>query len=234
MTNKIRCIIVDDEPAAHYVLSDYISKNPFLSLEHQLYNGLEAMEYLTNNSVDLMFLDIDMPEVTGMELLKTLPNKPKTILTTAYSEFALQSYEYGVIDYLLKPIFYPRFLKAIAHFKDKTSIEKLSKSEEVLEHITLKVGSDNVSIVLNDILFTQSYGNYVKVFTKTRVYVATITTTELEKKLPSSSFTRVHKSHIVAIKKVKSIASDCLTIGQTEIPIGITYKRAFLDVFNAL
>ena len=232
MTNKIKCIIVDDEPAAHYVLSDYISKNSFLSLEHQLYNGLEAMEYLTNNSVDLMFLDIDMPEVTGMELLKTLPNKPTTILTTAYSEFALQSYEYGVIDYLLKPIFYPRFLKAIAHFKDKSAIENSLEPEEVAKDICLKIGSDMVSIVLNDILFTQSYGNYVKLYTMKRIYVATITTTELEKQLPSSLFIRSHKSYIVAINKVKTVDKDCLLIQQTHIPIGITFKREIMEIIK--
>ncbi|APY00472.1 LytR/AlgR family response regulator transcription factor [Lacinutrix venerupis] len=232
MTNKIKCIIVDDEPAAHYVLSDYISKNSFLSLEHQLYNGLEAMEYLTNNSVDLMFLDIDMPEVTGMELLKTLPNKPKTILTTAYSEFALQSYEYGVIDYLLKPIFYPRFLKAIAHFKDKSAIENGLEPKEEVKDIILKIGSDMVSIVLDDIFFTQSYGNYVKVYTMKRTYVATITTTELEKQLPSSLFIRSHKSYIVAINKVKAIDKDCLLVSQRHIPIGITYKREIMETLN--
>ncbi|MGR7814555.1 LytR/AlgR family response regulator transcription factor [Lacinutrix undariae] len=234
MTNKIRCIIVDDEPAAHYVLSNYISKNPFLSLEHQLYNGLEAMEYLTNNPVDLMFLDIDMPEVTGMELLKTLPNKPKTILTTAYSEYALQSYDYGVIDYLLKPIFYPRFLKAIAHFKDKSAIETSSEPKEEAKDICLKIGSDMVSIVLDDILFTQSYGNYVKVYTMKRTYVATITTTELENQLPSTLFIRSHKSYIVAINKVKAIDKDCLLVQQRQIPIGITYKREIMETLNNL
>lgn len=232
MTTKIKCIIVDDEPAAHYVLSDYINKNPFLSLEHQLYNGLEAMQYLTNNPVDLMFLDIDMPEVTGIELLKTLPNKPKTILTTAYSEFALESYEYGVIDYLLKPIFYPRFLKAIAHFEDKNAIENSPEPKEEAKDISLKIGSDMVTILLDDILFTQSYGNYVKVYTMKRTYVATITTTELEKQLPLRLFSRVHKSHIVAINKVKTVANDAVVVGQTAVPIGITYKRAFMDVFN--
>ncbi|MDO6852919.1 LytTR family DNA-binding domain-containing protein [Cellulophaga lytica] len=232
MTTKIKCIIVDDEPAAHYVLSDYINKNPFLSLEHQLYNGLEAMQYLTNNPVDLMFLDIDMPEVTGMELLKTLPNKPKTILTTAYREFALESYEYGVIDYLLKPIFYPRFLKAIAHFEDKNAIENSPEPKEEAKDISLKIGSDMVTILLDDILFTQSYGNYVKVYTMKRTYVATITTTELEKQLPSSLFVRSHKSYIVAINKIKTIDKDCLIIQQKSIPIGITYKREIMEIIK--
>ncbi len=229
MRSKLNCIIVDDEPAAHYVLSDYISKNSFLNLEHQMYNGLEAIEYLTHRSVDLMFLDIDMPEITGIELLKTLPNKPKTILTTAYSEFALESYEYGVIDYLLKPIFYPRFVKAIAHLKQKVFIGNELSTVKTFDNIELKVGSDWVKIPLLEILFTQSYGNYVKVYTMKRVYVATITTSELLNKLPASLFVRAHKSYIVALNKIKAMESDCLQIKQTKIPIGITYKRELLE-----
>ena len=111
-----KCIIVDDEPAAHYVLVNYIRQNPSLELVFQCYNGIEAMNYLRENQADLMFLDIDMPEITGLELLKIIPSPPKTILTTAYSEFALESYDYGVIDYLLKPIYFPRFLKSIERF----------------------------------------------------------------------------------------------------------------------
>ena len=116
MKDPKKCIIVDDEPAAHYVLINYIRQNPELELVHQCYNGIEVMNYLRENPVDLMFLDIDMPEITGLELLKILPSQPKTILTTAYSEFALESYDYGVIDYLLKPIYFPRFLKSIERF----------------------------------------------------------------------------------------------------------------------
>lgn len=230
MTSKIKCIIVDDEPAAHYVLSDYIGKQSFLVLEHQMYNGLEAIRYLANHSVDLMFLDIDMPEITGIELLKTLPIKPKTILTTAYSEYALESYEYGVIDYLLKPIFYPRFLKAIQHFKDKSEIA----DQFTADTISLKIGSDEVSISLSDILFTQSYGNYVKVYTNARTYVATITTTELVNKLPSNLFFRAHKSYIVALQKVDKLSNNLLHIKQSTIPIGITYKRELLEKLDAL
>ena len=116
MKEPKKCIIVDDEPAAHYVLVNYIKQNLQLDLVFQCYNGIEAMNYLRENKVDLMFLDINMPEISGIELLKIIPTPPKTILTTAYSEFALESYDYGVIDYLLKPIYFPRFLKAVDRF----------------------------------------------------------------------------------------------------------------------
>lgn len=111
-----KCIIVDDEPAAHYVLVNYISQNPQLELVQQCYNSIEALNYLRSNPVDLMFLDIDMPEISGLELLRTLTDPPKTILTTAYSEFALESYEFGVFDYLLKPLYFPRFLISMERF----------------------------------------------------------------------------------------------------------------------
>ena len=135
MKEPKKCIIVDDEPAAHYVLANYIKQNPQLELVFQGYNGIEAMDYLRENKVDLMFLDINMPEISGMELLKIIPTHPKTILTTAYSEFALESYDYGVIDYLLKPIYFPRFLKAIDRFfatenvktKDRRSSSQFGK-----------------------------------------------------------------------------------------------------------
>ena len=123
-----KCIIIDDEPAAHYVLANYIKQNPSLELVFQGYNGLEAMEYLESNEVDLMFLDIDMPEISGIEMLQKLNNPPRTILTTAYSEFALESYEYGVLDYLLKPIYYPRFVKALDRFFE---IEATKQGEDL-------------------------------------------------------------------------------------------------------
>ena len=137
MKETKRCIIVDDEPAAHYVLANYIKQNPQLELVFQGYNGIEAMNYLRENPVDLMFLDINMPEISGMELLKILPTHPKTILTTAYSEFALESYDYGVIDYLLKPIYFPRFLKAIDRFFATESVKQ--KAEETVISVSEKV-----------------------------------------------------------------------------------------------
>ncbi|NIJ46409.1 DNA-binding LytR/AlgR family response regulator [Wenyingzhuangia heitensis] len=228
-TKMIKCIIVDDEPAAHYVLTDYINKSSSLTLVHQLYNGTNTIAYLENNSVDLMFLDIDMPDITGLELLQKVDNPPKTILTTAYSEFALKAYDHGVIDYLLKPIFYPRFLKAIEHLNQKS---KGLLSETVPKHpefINLKIGSDFVDIPLSDILFLQSYGNYVKVYTMKRIYVATTTTSELERTLPSELFVRTHKSYIIAVQKVCKIDKDVIQIKKETIPIGITYKRNLFE-----
>jgi DNA-binding LytR/AlgR family response regulator len=228
MKEPKKCIIVDDEPAAHYVLANYIKQNPQLELVSKCYNGIEAMEYLRENKVDLMFLDINMPEISGMELLKILPTHPKTILTTAYSEFALESYDYGVIDYLLKPIYFPRFLKAIDRFFSTENA--VAKEEEPTPNsISVKIDGHLIDIELDQILFAQSFGNYVKLHTIKRTYLASITTTELEKCLPEKNFMRIHKSYIVAIDKIEDADKDFVLIKKEKLPIGITYKRELTD-----
>ena len=226
MKEPKKCIIVDDEPAAHYVLANYIKQNPQLELVFQGYNGIEAMNYLRENKVDLMFLDINMPEISGMELLKIIPNHPKTILTTAYSEFALESYDYGVIDYLLKPIYFPRFLKAIDRFFGTENVKvKEDEEEAIVNTVNVKVDGYLVDIELNQLLFAQSFGNYVKLHTTKRTYLASITTSEFEKCLPEKNFMRIHKSYIVALDKIDETEKDFVIIRKEKLPIGITYKR---------
>lgn len=233
MKETKKCIIIDDEPAAHYVLANYIKQNPQLELVFQGYNGIEAMNYLRENTVDLMFLDINMPEISGMELLKILPTHPKTILTTAYSEFALESYDYGVIDYLLKPIYFPRFLKAIDRFFGMENA-KSKEEEEVINSVSVKVDGYFIEIELEQLLFAQSFGNYVKLHTTKRNYLASITTTEFEKCLPEKNFMRVHKSYIVALDKIDTTEKDFVVIKNEKIPIGITYKRELTDRLKKL
>ncbi|MEN0080045.1 MAG: LytTR family DNA-binding domain-containing protein [Flavobacterium lindanitolerans] len=222
MKDPKKCIIVDDEPAAHYVLTNYIRQNPELELVHQCYNGIEAMNYIRENPVDLMFLDIDMPEITGLELLKILPSQPRTILTTAYSEFALESYDYGVIDYLLKPIYFPRFLKSIERFFSFYAEKKAMVSNLF---ISIKADGGIVDLDVRKILFAQSYGNYVKIFTSGKTYLASMTTNELEASLPEGQFLRVHKSYIVAVDKIEENERDVLVVNSQKIPVGITYRR---------
>nr|WP_084407013.1 LytTR family DNA-binding domain-containing protein [Pedobacter panaciterrae] len=221
MNTPKKCIIVDDEPAAHYVLVNYISQNPQLELTHQCYNAIETLNILRNNTVDLMFLDIDMPEISGLELLQTLKTIPRTILTTAYSEFALESYEYGVIDYLLKPIYYPRFVKSIERFLALDLVEKPKTTDST---ISLKVDGIVIELAPEDILYAQSYGNYVKIFTSDKSHLASITTNQLESLLPHDHFVRVHKSYIVAIKRIVKVERDTIFIDNEKIPIGITYR----------
>ncbi|MFV5685658.1 LytR/AlgR family response regulator transcription factor [Flavobacterium sp. GB2R13] len=228
MKEPKKCIIIDDEPAAHYVLVNYIKQNPQLELVFQGYNGIEAMDYLRDNKVDLMFLDINMPEITGIELLKIIPTHPKTILTTAYSEFALESYDYGVIDYLLKPIYFPRFLKSVERFFS-TENSKIKTEEVIVNSVSVKVDGYFIEIELDQLLFAQSFGNYVKLHTLKKTYLASITTTEFEKCLPEKNFMRVHKSYIVALDKIESTEKDFVIIKKERLPIGITYKRELSD-----
>ena len=232
MNTPKKCIIVDDEPAAHYVLVNYIQKNPQLELVGQFYNGIEAMTFLRENKIDLMFLDIDMPEITGLELLKIIPNPPKTILTTAYSEFALESYDYGVIDYLLKPIYFPRFLKAIDRFFSMDNTLEVKTSNESFATISVKVDGFFMDIELSNLLYAQSFGNYVKLFTKTRTYLASTTTNEIQNSLPENLFMRIHKSYIVALDKIDTIEKDFVVINKISLPIGITFKRELLEVLK--
>lgn len=224
MSTPKKCIIVDDEPAAHYVLVNYISQNPQLELVHQCYNAIETLNVLRNNTVDLMFLDIDMPEITGLELLQTLPAIPTTILTTAYSEFALESYDYGVIDYLLKPIYYPRFLKSVERFLAMQPATG-KQASAVNSSINVKVDGLQTDISCEEIRYAQSYGNYVKIFGTDRSQLASITTNQLEAMLPQEHFIRVHKSYIVAIKKIDRIEKDHVILQNEKIPVGITYRR---------
>ena len=228
MRDPKKCIIVDDEPAAHYVLANYIKQNPQLELVFQGYNGIEAMDYLRENKVDLMFLDINMPEISGMELLKIIPNHPKTILTTAYSEFALESYDYGVIDYLLKPIYFPRFLKAVDRFFSTENV-KTKEEEIVVNKVSVKVDGYFIDIELDQLLYAQSFGNYVKLHTAKRIYLASITTTEFEKCLPEKNFIRIHKSFIVSLDKIEATEKDFVMIKNEKLPVGITYKRELTD-----
>jgi DNA-binding LytR/AlgR family response regulator len=227
MKDPKKCIIVDDEPAAHYVLANYIKQNPQLELVFQAYNGIEAMDYLRENKVDLMFLDINMPEISGMELLKIIPTHPKTILTTAYSEFALESYDYGVIDYLLKPIYFPRFLKAVDRFFGTENV-KTKEDEVTVNSVSVKVDGYFIDIELDQLLYAQSFGNYVKLHTIKRNYLASITTSEFEKCLPEN-FIRIHKSYIVALDKIDETEKDFVIIRKEKLPIGITYKRELFD-----
>ena len=215
------CIIVDDEPAAHMVLKNYINKEPSLRLVAQCYNALEVEEYLKNNDVDLLFLDIHMPEISGLEFLQSHPSPPKTILTTAYSEYALESYDYDVIDYLLKPISYLRFQRATQRFLS------LDNTTEPLVTQTIKIKVDKELVLLSeaDIDYIQSLGNYVKVFVGTKYYLASTTTQEILSCLSPKLFVRIHKSFAVNLSKISDYTEKEVVISDKTLPIGITFKR---------
>lgn len=228
-TGKIRCLIVDDEAAAHYVLINYIERVERLDLIGRCHDVLEAINFLHQNPVDLIFLDINMPELTGFDLLKTLRNPPKVILTTAYSEFALESYEYGAIDYLLKPIHFPRFLKAVERYISTLPVSNTEASQDADAPFMVKEDGNWIRIDPKEIQYAQSLGNYVKIFTARQSHLIGITTTELEQKLPAAKFMRIHKSYIIALDKISKYSNHSVTISNTELPVGITYRRELAD-----
>jgi two-component system, LytTR family, response regulator len=218
----IRCLIIDDEPGAHEVLVNYINRVAELELCAQAYDAIQANSILKSSAIDLIFLDINMPEISGLEFIEMLQTPPQIILTTAHSEHALEAYDKGVIDYLLKPIPFPRFLKAINKAQAALALQK---PEEVITTITLKVDGLEEVFLFSDIQYFESVGNYVKVVAKPKPKLTLITLNKLEEMLPKSAFIRVHKSYIVPTEVAKqAYKSDFIAIDNVQIPIGRTYK----------
>lgn len=226
---KIKCLIVDDEVLAQDVIEKYITNIPTLLLVGKCDNAIEAISFLHNNHVDLLFLDLNMPELSGLEMLKTLNNPPKVILTTAYSEYALESYEYGVVDYLLKPIKLERFIKAVNKVVEQFNENNGTLDTKVKKQAqTIFIKEDQVTyqLDLEDILFVEAYGNYLKVHTNEKVYVIRDTMHDMESKLSNKNFIRIHKSYIASITKIESVSGNRVFINQQELPIGEMYKMA--------
>ncbi len=231
---KIHCLTVDDEKGAHLVLKNYIKRVDSLTHVGMCFDALETLNFLHKNQVDILFLDINMPEMTGLEMLKTLANPPKVILTTAYSEFALESYDYAVEDYLVKPIPFPRFLKAVNRIIDDVKSNLVQQvTTSVLasneSYFFIQAEGGQVRIDFDTLQYLQSWGNYVKIFTTTKTYLATMTTQEVEDSLPSKQFIRIHRSYIVATGFINKISGNQLFIGKTALPIGVTFRQKVFE-----
>ena len=232
---QIRYLIVDDEPIAHRIIEDYCTALPHLTLAKHCYNALEAMQYLSSNTVDLMFLDINMPKLKGFDFLKTLTTKPKVIVTTAYQEFALEGYELDITDYLLKPFSFERFLKAVNKSTELSSAKSVM-TEHAVQNTNLEqrifVKGDKVQhqILLNDINYIEACGNYCLVFLKDKKIITHQKISQFETDLPTVDFMRIHKSYIVAKNKIEAIAAGKLTVANKELPIGQTFKEKISDL----
>ena len=225
---KFKCLIVDDEPLARRVLEKFIASLPSLELVKQCSNALEAAAYLHTHTVDIMCLDIKMPELTGLDFLKTLTSPPQVILTTAYSEYALEGYEYSVVDYLLKPISFERFLKAINKISTQTntpiqtSIVKNCSKEK--DFIFLRADKIDHKVCFSKIQYIEGCGNFVKVFLEKQMLMVSETMAAMENNLPMDLFLRTHKSYIVSIPHIDQVEGNMIKIGETVIPIGNQYK----------
>ncbi|MCG8309586.1 MAG: LytTR family DNA-binding domain-containing protein [Cytophagales bacterium] len=232
---KTKCLIVDDEPLAVKVIKSHAEKIPSLEVVGTCSNALLAFDQLLRHDIDLVFLDVEMPEITGIDLLKSLKKAPAIIFTTAYRDFALEAYELDAVDYLLKPIAFERFFKSISKYyqwKGKGHLEVRGKVQSVLvEDPFIYVHSDRkiVKILLGDILFIESLKDYVKIHLKDEMIITKEKISSLEEKLPSSQFVRTHRSFIVAMKSIKAFTAETIEIRNYEIPIGRTYKNLVLS-----
>jgi DNA-binding LytR/AlgR family response regulator len=222
---QLNCLIVDDEPVARKGLEEYVKEVEFLNLVGQCENALKATALMSQHPVDLLFLDIQMPKLTGIDFLKTLKTPPLVIFTTAYSEYALEGYALDVVDYLMKPITFERFLKAAQKAFDLHSLKKSSVNEKVGEdHFFVKCDSKFEKVYFNEVTFIEGLQNYAVIHTLTRKLITYITMTSLEHQLPADQFMKVHKSYIVSIPQVKAIEGNEILIGQSRIPISRNLK----------
>lgn len=230
-----KILIVDDEKPARELLKLHASKINELELISTCSNAIEAKRLLSENEIDILLLDVQMDEITGLDLLRMLKVRPATILTTAYSEFALEGYELDVIDYLVKPISFQRFFKSVTKAMEIVRARKALSDSTPLsgsataDHIFIKVESRLVKIKLNDLIYLESFGEYVKFHTPDKLYMTLKTLTSFEKSLPSSTFYRLHRSYIVNLNKIEVIEDGSVNVGAKWIPISRKLKEEFLQ-----
>jgi DNA-binding LytR/AlgR family response regulator len=223
--SKIKCIIIEDEPLAVKILSDYISQVPFLQLQASFKDALLATDYLRNNTTDLIFLDIHLPKLKGMAFLKTLANPPSVIITTAYHQYAVEGFDLNVTDYLLKPIEFERFLVAVNKVKPAEIEKQLSnENRESKDFIFLTIQKKKVKILFTELVYIESQREYIKIVTTKQEYISKISTHEIEELLPAHLFKRIHRSFIVAVNKIDSYTAEMVEVNGVSIPIGRGYK----------
>ncbi len=230
----MNCIIVDDEPLARDLLEDFTAKVPFLVLKALCKNGFEAMEVLQKEKIDLIFLDIQMPDITGLQLMESLSDKPQVIFTTAYHDYAVEGFELDATDYLVKPFTFERFLKAankayrIYHLNN-TGVDSLKQTQGNVSKdiLFIKEGNSTVRIDLNEVLYMEGLKDYIKIFTTGKTHLTLMPLKTMEEKLPGDRFVRVHRSYIVSIPKIDYIERSRIVINDNWIPIGDYYKEEF-------
>lgn len=226
----IQCMVIDDEPLAIGLLENYIEKTDFLNCKFSSTNPVEGLQKIAAEPFDLIFLDIQMPELNGMDFLKILGNRAEVILTTAYSEFALESYDFGVTDYLLKPISYERFLKSVERIRDKKlakTTENLPTPEPAKDFFFVKSGGKKIRINFDEILFIEGLRNYINIKTEKEEIIVLGNLKSMENSLPKN-FLRIHKSYIVNLEKISAIDGNRLSVGKNQISVGEGYRAEFL------
>jgi len=231
---NIDCIIIDDEPLARKGMKEYVSDIDFLNLRGEFDTALKAVELLNSGTVQLIFLDIQMPKINGLEFLKTLQHAPPVIFTTAYPQHALEGFELNALDYLVKPVSFERFLKAAMKAKEYYEVRQknISKENETAaqqDYFFVKADNRLVRIAFDDILFVEALQNYVTIHTKDKKYITYLTFKSVEEYLPADKFIKTHKSYIVSASKIDSIEGNDLRIGNQHMPISRNEKEEVLE-----
>ncbi len=239
---KINCIAVDDEPLALEIIKDYCAKVPFLNLMQAFDNAIDTMEYLGNNHVDLILLDIQMEDLTGIQLLNALKVKPYVIMTTAYDNYAIQGFDLDVTDYLLKPISFERFLKGLNKVYDRMQNEAVIPDGKQVatvpsdpagkDYFFVKTDTHIEKITASEVLYVEGMGDYWRIVTKNKRIMTLMNARGIEEVLPENQFCRVHRSYFVAMAKIESIERKHIKIADQRIPIGDTYQKNFFDIIE--
>ena len=229
--SKIKCIIIEDEPLAAKVLSDYILQTPFLDLQGTFKDAILATEWLRQNAADLIFLDIHLPKLKGMAFLKTLTHPPSIIVTTAYNQYAVEGFDMNVTDYLLKPFEFERFLVAVNKVKTAgREIQQSGHRHETKDHLFVNVQKKKVKILFSEIVYIESQREYIRIVTTKKEWVSKMSTHEIEALLPADLFKRIHRSFIVSLKKIDSYTADSVEVNGVSIPIGRDYRDSIKDL----
>ncbi|MBI5370883.1 MAG: response regulator transcription factor [Sphingobacteriales bacterium] len=233
---QYNCIIIEDEPLAAEILTDYVKQVPFLNLKAICGDALFAMDLLQREKIDLMFLDIHLPKLKGLDFLESLTNPPYVIVTTAYNEYAIQGFELNVLDYLLKPIRFNRFLKAVNKLRQLTESGPapvyVHPAQAERAHVFFNVGKKKVKIYFDDILYIESLREYIKITTKEKNILTKYQLTEIEAVLKNNNFLRIHRSFIVAKDKITAFTATDVEINNRQIPIGRSYKELVMGVLE--
>ncbi len=230
MSEKITCVIVDDEPIAREIVASFVAKTPVLELLAICKNATEAINILQNQEVDLFFLDINMPEITGLSLAKIINKKSKIIFTTAYRDYAVDGFNLSIVDYLLKPIAFERFYEAVEKVTNTNATKNSEQNKEIgKDFIFVRSERKMVKINFNEILYIESLGDYLKIFLNTQTIVTRKTMNAIESKLPSKNFIRIHRSFIVSFKEIKSYTNEFIEIKKKALPISRSYKESVLQ-----
>ena len=229
--NKFSCLLVDDEPPALEILNHYISETPVLQVVKECHHAMAAFEFLQQHHVDLIFLDVQMPRLLGTELLRSLPHAPKVIFTTAYRDYAVEGFELGAVDYLLKPYSFDRFLRAVHKVLDleqRLAPAVNASTNQSDRFLYVRADRKMVKVMVDEIRYIESLKDYVRIFVKDQQIITKQTITALEEMLPENEFMRIHRSFIVALKKVDSYDHHSVFVSKTELPVGPLYKQEIM------